>query len=238
VSDEPEGLIEDVFIATCGAKYPFVKGKNCNGKYGVTGFPTFVLIDADGLVAQVGMPSEPQIEKLLEDALVAPKLPDDARYEPLRVLWQKGEFVKVREHLDKQLATPALDAATKDVLTAHREAFEKRMAAAAARVAKLGAGPDYAAAEQQLEKIERQWRGLPPAEAATKELARFAADAVIKKELAAGKALEKLLASLDPAKPSQRKKLIEALDQFGKKHAGTFAGRQADEQRVGLTRTR
>jgi hypothetical protein len=238
VSDEPEGLIEDVFIKQLGAKYPFVKGKNCNAKYGITGFPTFVVIGADGLVAQVGMPGESELEKLLESAVVTPKLPDDARYEPLRTLFKKGEFGKVNEYLEKNLAAPNLDPAMKDVFTAQRDSLQKRMEGTTARVARLGAGPDYAASENQLEKVEKQWKGLPPADAATKELARFAADATIKKELAAGKALEKVLASFDPSKASQRKKLIEALEQFGKKNAGTYAGKQADEQHAELTKTK
>lgn len=230
MSDEPEGLIEDVFIKQLGAKYPFVKGKNCNSKYGVSGFPTFVVIDADGLVAGVGMPGEAQLEKLLEAVVVTPKLPDEPRYEPLRALWKKSEFAKVRDYLDKTLAAPNLDAAMKDVLTAQREAFDKHVTAAGTRIANLANGPDYAGAEQLLEKIEKQWKGLPPAEAAAKELARFVADATIKKELTAGRALQKLVASFDPGKASQKKKLVEALEQFAKKYTGTYAGKQADEQ--------
>jgi hypothetical protein len=235
VSDEPEGLIEDVFIKQLGAKYPFVRGKNCNSKYGVTGFPTFVLLDTDGLVVQVGMPGEEQIEKLLEDAFVAPKLPDDPRYEPLRTMWTKSEFPKLREYLEKNLAAPNLDAAMKDVFTAQSEALHKRMDMVTARVPKLGAGPDYAAAEDRIGKIEKQWKGLPPAEAAAKELARLGADPTIKKELAAGRALQKVQSSFDPGKASQRKKLVEALEQFRKKYAGTYAAKQADEQYTQLT---
>jgi len=124
---------------------------------------------------------------------------------------------------------PNLDAAMKDVFTAQQELLQKKTDAAIARIGKLGAGPDYAAAEVQLEKIGKQWKGLPPADAAQKELARFGSDPAIKKELAAGRALQKLKAGFDASKGSQRSKLIDALQQFRKKYDGTYAASQAEK---------
>jgi len=240
VSDEDEGLIDKVFIQQLGAKYPFVKAKGVNNKYGIKFFPSFFVIDSSGVVFSVPddhEPSEQQIEELLKTASVGPKLPDDSRYDPLRSMWKKSEFAKVRDYLDKNLAAPNLDAGMKDVFTSQREQLQKRLDGTVARIGKLGEGPDYAAAMDQLEKIEKQWKGLPPADAATKELARFAADATIKKELAAGKALQKVMASFDAGKVAQRKKLLEALQQFRKKYEGTYAVKQADEQIAQLSKT-
>ena len=92
--------------------------------------------------------------------------------------------------------------------------LDKRQQGAMKRIESLGAGPDYAAAEDQLESIEKQWKGLEPSTAAAAQRARFASDAAIKKELAAGRALQKLLASFDMSKSSTKKKLIPELEKF------------------------
>ena len=84
-------------------------------------------------------------------------------------------------------------------------------------------------------RIEKVWKGFPAADAAKEQLARFAADAAIKKELVAGKALQKLLKGYDPSKASQAKKLVAELGKFTKKYEGTYAAKQADEQRQRMT---
>ena len=80
--------------------------------------------------------------------------------------------------------------------------------------------------------------GFPAAEAAQKQLARFAADPKVKKEIGAGRALAKLNATFDANKVSQRKKLVEALPAFIKKYEGTEAGKQAQEQLTRLQAAR
>jgi hypothetical protein len=232
VSREAEGAIQKVFVDQLGAKYPIVKvAEKDVAPYGLKFFPSVYVLDPDGNVFSVPddrMPSEQQIEELLKRVTLSPKMPDDPRYDPLRALWKKGEFVKVKEFLDKNLAAPNLDAGMKEVFTQQREQLDKRQTSAMTRVTSLGAGPDYADAEDQLEKIEKQWKGLEPAAAAAKEKARFATDASIKKELAAGRALQKLLGQFDVGKSAQRKKLAEALNAFRKKHEGTHAAKQAE----------
>jgi hypothetical protein len=238
VSTEPESPIQKVFIDQLGAKYPIVQVADKDvAAYGIKAFPSVYVIGPDGNVFSTPaerMPSEQQIEELLKSVTMAPKMPDDKRYDPLRVLWKKGEYAKVREFLDKGLATPNLAPEMKDVFTQQRELFDKRQAAALSRVTSLGAGPDYADAEDQLEKIEKQWKGLEPAAAATKEKTRFSADATIKKELLAGRALQKVLGQFDQSKQAQRKKLAEALEQFRKKHEGTHAAKQAEAKITAL----
>ena len=237
MSDESENLIEDVFVKQLGAKYPFVKAKNCNTKYGITGFPTFVVLDADGDVVQTGMPSEARLEELLAAVVAMPATPAEPRFDALRQLWRKADFGKLAEFLDRALAQPATDASLRDVYTAHKAALDQGIAAQQQRVASLAAGPDYAVADDKLERIEHAWRGLPPAEAAKKERARIAADPALKKELAAGRALLKLVAGFDAGKPAQRKKLIAELERFQKANDGTFAGKQAAERLAALSKT-
>lgn len=212
-----------------GAKYPFVRAKGCNEAYGIKGFPTHVVIGPDGLVVGEGMPSEAKIEELLKGVTLTPKLPEGAPYDPLRQMWKKQEHAKLRDHLDKMLAQPNLEASLREVFEAQKAELDKRNTMQVARAERLGQGPDYAAAEIALEKIVKLWKGFPAAEAAQKELTRFAGDAKIKKEVSSGKALAKVLGSFDAGKVSQRKKLIEALAGFAKKHEGTEAGKQAQE---------
>lgn len=234
MSGEDEKKIQDIFVDQLGAKYPLVKvDKKDVAPYGIKFYPSVYVIDPSGVVYSVPddrMPSDDQIEELLKTVSLAPKLPADARYDPLRSMWQKGEFLKLRDYLAKMLAAPNLDAAMGEVFKGQQEALQKKQDATTARIAKLGAGPDYAAAEVQLEKIEKQWKGLPPADEAQKELARFGADATIKKELAAGRALQKLIAGTDLSKAGQRKKLGEQLQQFRKKNEGTYAATQAEKE--------
>lgn len=230
MSGEDEGTIQKVFIDQLGAKYPIVKIKAGDKEpYGIKGYPTAYLIDPDGNVVSSAhaLPSEQELEPLLERATLAPKMPADARYDPLRGLWKKREFVKLRDYLDKNLAAPNLDAAMKEVFTSQRAELDKRQQSAVKRIESLGAGPDYAASEDQLEILEKQWKGLEPATLAAQQRARFGADAAIKKELAAGRALQKLLASFDMSKSSTKKKLVPELEKFAKKHDGTHAGKQA-----------
>lgn len=230
MSDEAEGLIEDTFVTKLGAKYPFVKAKaGVNDKYGVKGFPTVYVIDANGLVYGEGVPPENVIEELLAGVTLAPKLPKESRYEPVRAMWEKREYAKLRDYLDKMLAQPNLDASMREVFDAQKAELGKRIEAQGKRIERFGAGPDYAAGADQLDRIVKEWKGFPPEAAAQKQLERFAADAAIKKELASGRALQKLCAGFDTSKVSQARKLAGELDKFRKKHVGTNAAKQAEE---------
>ncbi len=237
MSDEDEKKIEDTFITQLGAKYPFVKAKGCNEKYAIKFFPSIYCIDANGAVHSVPddrMPTEAMIEELLAGVSLVPKAPEGAAFDALRAMWQKREHLKLRDHLAKMLAQPNLDAALREVYTAHQQELEKRNERSVLRADKLGAGPDYLAASEQLQRIEKEWKGLPPAEAAKKQLDRFAGDAAIKKEITAGKALEKLLAQYDTSRQAQVKKLVVELEAFAKKHTGTLAAQKAEAQRKRL----
>ena len=76
---------------------------------------------------------------------------------------------------------------------------------------------------------------MPPATAAQKELQRFAADPAIKKELQAGKALQKVRSQFDSSRVAQRKKLAEALLAFAKKYPDTEAAKQAEAEAARLS---
>jgi hypothetical protein len=228
VSGENEKQIQKVFADELGAKYPLVKIKEADkAAYGIRAYPTVYVLDPDGNVVSNSMPGEQQLEELLKRVVLPPKLPDDAKWDAVRAGWKKADYAKLRDQLDKALAAPGLDAAGKDVLTAQREYLDRRMQSTLTRIEALGKGPDYVAADDALEAIEKQWKGMAPADAAAKERARFTTDEAVKKELSAGRALQKLLASYDLSKSSTKKKLVPELEKFAKKYEGTHAGKQA-----------
>lgn len=230
MSDEAEGLIEDTFITKLGAKFPFIKAKGVNELFGIKFFPSVYCIDANGVVHSVPddrMPSESTIEDLLKSVTLAPKLPEDSRYDSLRSMWNKKDYTKVRDYIAKMLAAENLDAEMRTVFEAQQQALDTKVQGQLSRVAKLAAGPDYYAAKEQLEKLSKEWKGFTVAEEADKALDTFKSDADIKKEIAAGKAFAKLLEKYDRSKISQAKKLMEELPKFAKKYEYTYAGQQA-----------
>jgi hypothetical protein len=234
VSDEEESKIEKTFIDDLGAKYPMVKiNKSDTQKYGIKFYPSVYCIAPDGTVHSVPddrMPSESVIKELLQNVSLAPKLPDESRYAPVRSMWEGKKYKKLDAYLTKMLGADTLDAEMRTVFEAQRKEFDKRAAKQVARVGKAGQGPDYFAAKIKLQKIQKEWANFEAADAAKTELARFSKDSKIKKELAASKSLKKLQRKYDPSKISQRRKLKDALRKFAAKHAGTHAGEQASKQ--------
>lgn len=239
MSDENESLIEKTFVTELGAKYPLVQAKGVNEQYGVNAFPSVFVIDANGIVwslPDAHLPNEAQIEELLQGVTLAPKVPDGPAYAPLRSMWEKRDYPKLRDYLAKMLAQENLDAELRTVFEGQQAELQKRGDGQVACVQRLAAGPDFFAAENQLEKITKAWKGFTAGAAAEEQLKRFAGDATIKKEVAAGKALQKVVRSFEPGKsPSQAKKLAAELEKFAKKYAGTYAATQAEAQRSQLT---
>ena len=231
MSDEQEGKIEQTFVKQLGAKYPMAKiAPAATRAYGIRFYPSIYCIAPDGTVHSVPddrMPSEATIEELLQQVSLTPPTPDEPRYGPLRQMWQKRQHKKLRDYLARMLQQDRLDDAMREVFTAHQSELERRHQRQLERIEKLARGPDYYGALQRLERIADDWKGMPAARRAAEQIARFKRDKAIKKELAASKALAKLLAKYDPSKIVQARKLDEALHKFAKKHDGTYAGEQA-----------
>lgn len=232
MSDEEESKIEKTFIDELGAKYPMAKiNASDTQEYGISFYPSVFCIDADGNMHSVPedrMPREAAILALLKG--VAPVLPEESRYDPLRVMLKKKQHSKAGAYLAKMLAADKLDAAMRSVFVDQQALLVRRARIRAGRVAKLGSGPDYFLAKTKLRMIQKRWAGFEAADAAKAELARFAEDSVIKKELAASKALHKLTAKYDAGKVSQRRKLKAGLGKFFKKYEGTHAAAQAGKK--------
>lgn len=230
MSGETEAKINDVFIEKLGAKYPFVQVKAAAKQaYGIRAFPSYRVIAPDGTMHSEGRPNEAVIEKLLADVTLAPKLPDDSRYKPVRKMWEKKQHQKLRSYLGKMLGQDKLDPEMREVFEAQQAALDKRAQKQLDRVAKLAAGPDYFRSKAKLQQLQKDWSGFEAADAAKESLAAFSKDSKIKKEIAAGKALAKLRSKYDPSKLAQARKLRVALGKFAKKYAGTHAGSEAQK---------
>ena len=231
MSDEQEGKIEETFIDRLGAKYPMAKIKKGDTQaYGVKFYPSVYCLAPDGTVYSVPddrMPSEATIEKLLEDVSLAPKMPADSRYDPVRKMWEQGDYRRLDAYLGKMLQADKLDAEMREVFRGQQEQLQKKADKQRARVVAAAAGPDYLRARATLDRIKKDWRGFPAAADADAALKRFAKDSAIKKEISASKALAKLEAKYDPSRISQRRKLMEGLRKFAEKYKGTYAGEQA-----------
>jgi peroxiredoxin len=237
VSDEAEGLIETTYVKG-RAKYPFVKSNDIRKQWGVRFLPCTWVLDANGLVhtlPDVGPPDDTLVEELLQGLPIEPRVPAGAKFDALRLYWTKAEFAKLHDHIGKTLTLPKLEPEMKQALGEQQQALAKRQERALARVTALGGGPDYAAHCDELERIEKSWGALPPAPAARAVIDRMLADATIRKEVTTGRALKKMLTDVDTSKLPVLRKVIEDLDKFRKKHADTYAGKQALAQQTRLS---
>lgn len=234
MSDEQEDKIEETFIKTLGAKYPMVKIDASSTKdYGIRFYPSYYCIAPDGTVFSVPddrCPSEAQIEELLQSVTLVPKLPDDSRYAPIARMWENKDHDKLRDYLEKMLAQENLDADMRAVFETQQAELTKRAEKQLERVASYAAGPDYFAAEQKLETIEKDWKGFAAADKAEEVLKQFKKDSDIKKEIKAGKELAKLYEKYDASSMVQARKLNEALQKFVKRYEGTHAAEQAKQK--------
>ncbi len=238
VADDSEAKIHGTFIRGFSAAYPFVKSNDFAKKYGVEFLPAAFCIDAYGNVHSLPdwwVPEDTTIDELLQALPLPPPLPADKRWDTMRAAWRRSEYTKVARQIAKIGTLPKLADDDRAVLAAQQQALDGRRDAQLARVTELAAGPDYAAAAEELERIEKAWGDMPPAVAARKELDRFAADAKIDAEIDAGRALRRLMSGVDTSKIPVLRKVITDLDRFRKKHAGTLAGKRADAHHTRLT---
>jgi peroxiredoxin len=238
VSDDTESKIHDTFVRGFAAKYPWIKSNDFARKYKVEYLPATWCLDVYGNVQTLPdwwLPEDLVIEELLQALPLPPKPPADKRYDALRGAWQRNELAKVAEQITKLGSLPNVDEAGREVLAAQQAALDQKRDAALARVAEIAKGPDFGAAAGELERIEKAWLGLPPAAAARKELDRLGTDPKIKAEIDAARALDKLMTGVDTSKITALRKVITDLDRFRKKHAGTMAGKRADQHHTRLT---
>jgi hypothetical protein len=222
VTDEARGLV-DTFIEKTGAKHPIVIEKgNSVADFGINSFPSMFLIDADGRIAVAGMAQEADIERLLQDAWVAPALPKKA--DAARKPFEKGDYAGARKALEAALAGTGLDEADRKAAEAALGWIDERgtkMLGKADAAAKAG---DAHAAAATLRKAAESFKGLDTGAKADEALKVLLADKNAKREIDAGDTWEKAGAKLRSMKPEQA---AAACRQIEKKYEGTKAAEKA-----------
>ena len=225
VSDEGNSTIEK-WVAEKGVQYQVAQSSG-SAAFDVNAYPTYYLVGPDGRIAAQGHPDEAEIEKHLAGVRMAPPLPDSKAFKPLVKAWDDGEFAKVHKALvDLEAAKDSSDEEQQAVARA-RKSFDAALQSVQDEVKRLGAGPDYFAAEERLKELAKSWKGLPPSETIAEQLARIGKEPDIKKELQVGKQLAQLQRRFDASKSGDRKKLVQALQQFVKQCEGTHAAQRA-----------
>jgi hypothetical protein len=238
VSDDTESKIHDTFVRGFAAKYPWIKSNDFARKYKVEYLPATWCLDVYGNVQTLPdwwLPEDLVIEELLQALPLPPALPADKRYDAVRAAWRRFEYAKVGEQIAKAGALPNLPAEVHQVLAAQQAALDQKREAQLARVAELAKAPDQTLAAAELERIEKAWAGMPPAAAARKELDRIGADEKLQVELAATRALQKLMHGADTANVASLRKVAAELTRFEKKHSGTLAAKRAADHKTRLS---
>ncbi len=231
MSNESEAKLEK-FIEDFKVKFPIVRSQNAMAAYGAKRYPTFAFVGADGqLAAESGTkPSESMIIDALKDVIIAPEAPKSSKLKALVKAFNKQKFADAAQQL-KTLSQASLSDEESAYVEEAREFFDKTVANATSKIAKLASGPNFFSSKEKLGRISKQFKGMPTGAEADAELARFKKDKSIQREISAMKKLKALEAKYPLSKRSSAKKIMSAIDGFKKKYRDTFASEQADALR-------
>lgn len=193
VTDEPEKLVEK-YIADNKVAYPIIieKSFKSSRELGVDGFPSAVLVDPKGIVVWSGHPgslSDADIEK----ALVGAKPPGfslPAALKPLEKLLEKHEYGKARDAAKLLLAGKLDDEATSAAQTIVVDIETEAKSLADGAAADIEA-KEYFDANSKLERLRKEFPGVPGAETADAKWRELQADGEIRKAIKAGEQFAK-----------------------------------------------
>lgn len=229
VTNEGKSLV-DKFVSDTGSKHPIViEDGDSAGTYGINGFPTSYLIDANGRIAWTGHPASVQdaeIEKLLQNVRLVPTLPK--KLSGVQKHLEKGDFSAARKALDGLLGGTLDDsdrAAAEETGNWIQEKADTLLKDAEAAAAK----GDYHAAAVSLRRLQDSFKGFEQAEKAKASLDEMVKDRDRKREIDAGDSWEKVSEAGMKAKPEQAAAAFRA---FAKKWEGTKAAKAAYEAAV------
>jgi hypothetical protein len=224
VTNEPESLVTK-FVDSARMKFPvaLTKGEDFERAYGVAGFPSSYLVDADGFVAWKGHPGnfdDEQLTELLKDVWVPPAVPEE--HAALGKLLAEKNLAKAKAALDKALAAAPDDAD----LTAAVESIAGRITVRieAARAAEQDGDP--ARARKLYQEVVDRFGGIAAADEARTALAALAKSKAAQPELAAADKLDEAIATW---RKGDLEKGLKAVRGVAKKHEGTRAGAKAAE---------
>lgn len=222
VSDEGMGTLKKWADAK-GVTYPIVNAPKALATYKVGAFPTAFTVDERGKIARRGKLSKSEIEASLKRVRWLPDLGETPLLKSLSGMWKAGKFADLDKKLTQAASDASLDEADKAGVERLRGLYDKLAGSTRQEVDAWKEGPDYAAVEDRLREIEKQWASLPLSAAAKSAQDALRKDKEIKPELDASRKLNDLLARSG----DDMKKLTPALQALIRKYPDSFAASQA-----------
>ena len=226
LTNEARGLV-DKFVADTKATHPIViEGSDSAQTFGISGFPSSFLIDADGKVAWSGHPGNltPElIEAQLKNVRLVPQLP--AKLSAAQALLDKRKFGDARKLLEKAAADEKASdedrKAATDAVAWLDDNAQRHMKSAAEDAAK-----DPFSASEAYSDLAEQYKGTETASAAEKALKDLLSDPAVKKEIDCTRKFADVKARIRDLKP---KKAIPIVKGFLSGAKGTKVATQAEE---------
>lgn len=217
------------FIDQHKVKYPIVISSDGGAAYGVQGYPTAWLLDANGrILGETHAGNRDPILEALKGARPWPEdVPAAAPFLALRKAYEAGrleEFDKLLQAAKAQQDPAAETGAALQKVQGLADAARK---SALEEIRELEKGANWFAAQARLTELQKHFGKLEPGVAAGVVLDRFKNDKRISAEIQAGKRFEALRRQYDTSKSSERKKLIDALRAFMKQNPDTQAAEAA-----------
>jgi hypothetical protein len=149
---------------------------------------------------------------------------EEARTAKARSLAEDGDLAGAMKEIDAILADANSSDAQKQSATAIRDEIDAHMKLLATQAEGFVKSRDVDKAVLVLEAVKKALPSSESGTAAAKRLAEIAADESLMKEVAAGKALQRLKDQIRPLKKDKAKPKIE---EFVKKYSGTRAAERA-----------
>lgn len=228
VSNESDALIAPK-LESVGFNFPVARvvGGKADSAYGVTGFPTMVLIAPDGTVASSGRISNlrSQVAELVRLAVLVPKLESKA-YSSINRLIDKRAFGKAHASLTRAMEK----AEGEDLmqLQASLESIDQLATNRLARTRSFIRDEFFAQAAAKLRDIEEDFQGMSQAAAAKESRKMLEAVPDAKDDFKAYKLLETAQAALaKSSKAASRRKAKGILERIVKDYPHTATAKIA-----------
>ncbi len=231
VTNEGRGLV-DKFVSDTKATHPIlIEDGDSAATFGIQGFPTSFLIDANGKIAWTDDKGglEAEIERLLQDVRLVPALP--RKFAAIQKSMEKGDFAGARKSLEGQIAGTGLSDEEKTAATEALKWIDDRGAGMLASADADGQRGDWYAASETLNKVIASFKGLEPAAKAKETLDGILKDKEKKREVDAGEVYEKSKEKARSMKPEQAAQMMRAV---AKKYDGTKAAERALKDAIRL----
>jgi len=193
VTNEPEKLVEK-YVADNKVEYPIFIEKSYKSANAlkIAGYPHAVLVDPKGTVVWAGHPAELN-DSIVEKALTGahpPRVSLPAALKPLEPLMAKKDFGKAYEQA-KAMLGGNLDETSKTAAQEIADGIAEDAKALAATADQANESKHYYEAQDALDRLVKQYAGVPGADGAAAKLQALQADASAKASIAAGAQLAK-----------------------------------------------